>query len=435
MDAKAKQRSANAGVGLQAGAPRDRPADLWRVPASDAARSLVGQVVRQIEDHEHRRQLRKLARSEKHQAGFEATVRAVVCDLVHHHLSQSKGGIAVTRDRRKLARRSRYRPPALNDTLPHVLDAMAALGVLEMTLGSLGLQTTICAAGWLCERIASMGLGFADLGRDDNEELVILRGHKRPRRGGTMSADLVEYDDDDLTVRLRDELRAINAWLDQADFALTDHPGIDTGDRRLRRIFNNGRFDHGGRLAGGWWMNLGKDIRREHVRIRGERVVTLDFAALYIRLAYAHVGAVPPSGDLYTCIAGLATHRKAAKVLLNTLLFDDRPRRRKPKGTVETLPDVPVGELTAAIERAHAPIAQVFGQGIGFHLMNLESTILVEALIRLRDLGIVGLPVHDALIVARSDRDAAVKVMTTTAEELAGCSVPVVMELDEEVEA
>ena len=323
MDAKAEQPGQRGPRPSPNVAPRaaDRGFDGFRVPSSASARELVAEAARRIANYERHFGLRRRGRKGRDQATFEATVASVVADLVHHHLSGQPGGIAVTLDRRNLGRRSRYKTTALNDTLPHLLRIMAKpeLSVLEMTLGWHDLaprpererfrQTTIQAGHWIRQRIASMGLGFADLGRDSIEELIVLRSAKRPRKGGILKADLIDYEDNALTARLGEEMRAINSWLAQADIGLEPGhgrpefplPGIDTtpGERRLRRVFNNGRFDHGGRLAGGWWMNLPKTIRSEHLRINGERVATLDYDALYVRLCYARVGITPPAGDLY----------------------------------------------------------------------------------------------------------------------------------------
>jgi hypothetical protein len=456
-------RDASASRG-SAAAPRDRPFDGFRVPASERARKLVMEAARRVANYEAHFGLRRRARKARDLATFEATVGAVVADLVHHHLSGQPGAgasrcsaVAIPLAKSKLARRWRHRPAALNNTLPHLLRVMAApeLAILELTLGWHDLrarperaaqrgcsdrfrQTTMRAGPWLRGRIATMGLGFADLGRDGSEELVILRGRKVPRRGGILKGDLIDYEDAALTVRLREEMRAINAWLAQVDIGLEGsfhHIDTTPGWRRLRRTFNNGRFDHGGRLGGGWWMQLPKAMRREHVRINGERIATLDFDCLYVRLAYARVGAIAPAGDLYRCIPGLEAHRKGAKVLLNSLLFDHgaAPRSRKPMGTAELLPKgVPVGELIRAIERAHQAIAPLFGSGVGFELMNTESNIMVAVLLRLRALGIVGLPVHDALIVARSEAGTAAAVMTMTAEDVASCRLPVTIDAEDE---
>ena len=69
---------------------------------------------------------------------------------------------------------------------------------------------------------------------------------------------------------------------------------VDPGDRWLRRVFNNGHTDfrHGGRLAGGFWMDLPKALRRRAISIGGEPVAELDYRAMMPRLLYASVGHV-----------------------------------------------------------------------------------------------------------------------------------------------
>ena len=50
----------------------------------------------------------------------------------------------------------------------------------------------------------------------------------------------------------------------------------------------------------------------------------------------------------------------------------------------------------------HAPIAELFGTGIGFKLMLIESEILVRALEHFAQKGITALPLHDSVLVGRS---------------------------------
>ena len=77
-------------------------------------------------------------------------------------------------------------------------------------------------------------------------------------------------------------MNRINAALDDADLHLDTQVmstclagRVDPGDRWLRRVFNNGHTDfrHGGRLAGGFWMDLPKAIRHQAITIGGEPVV------------------------------------------------------------------------------------------------------------------------------------------------------------------
>jgi hypothetical protein len=83
-------------------------------------------------------------------------------------------------------------------------------------------------------------------------------------------------------------LRAINEWLDKADItfdAAAFEKPVNTQARQLRRQFTLGRFDRGGRLFGGFWINLTKPVRLQGIRIEGDEVAGLDYSALNPRLA------------------------------------------------------------------------------------------------------------------------------------------------------
>src|SRR5262245_43321684 len=121
MDAKAQPQAQTPND-----APRDRPANLWRVPASAKARKLVAEAIRRVENYEYHCKPRKRARKQRDQRTFEATVTAVISDLIVHALSGRAGEVAITLSKEQLAKRSRYRPPALNDRLPDILEAMAS---------------------------------------------------------------------------------------------------------------------------------------------------------------------------------------------------------------------------------------------------------------------------------------------------------------------
>ncbi len=59
------------------------------------------------------------------------------------------------------------------------------------------------------------------------------------------------------------------------------------------------RFDHHGRLYGGFWINMRK-ADRWHLRIGGERITILDYGQSFTRMLYARAGTEPPEGDLYS---------------------------------------------------------------------------------------------------------------------------------------
>ena len=79
--------------------------------------------------------------------------------------------------------------------------------------------------------------------------------------------------------------------------------GSFTGALTARQTPGRERFDLGGRLFGGWWQSLEKQ-RRRSIRLDGEPIAELDFAAMFLRLAYLEVGESPPEGDLYAAVPG-----------------------------------------------------------------------------------------------------------------------------------
>ena len=111
-----------------------------------------------------------------------------------------------------------------------------------------------------------------------DEEVIILN---RPKRDYWDEGERIDYKDTATTQRLRKELRAINERLDKADItfdaAAFDKP-VNVRARQLRRQFTLGRFDRGGRLFGGFWINLPKSVRLKGIRIDGEEVAGLDYS-------------------------------------------------------------------------------------------------------------------------------------------------------------
>ena len=58
------------------------------------------------------------------------------------------------------------------------------------------------------------------------------------------TAEYQDYEEDEATLALRQQMTDINAWLCTADITCS-HPQVDPAQRRLRRIFNNSDFAQG----------------------------------------------------------------------------------------------------------------------------------------------------------------------------------------------
>ncbi len=201
-----------------------------------------------------------------------------------------------------------------------------------------GEVSSIAPSPWFSTKVAEFGVALSEFGRDEAEEVIILTRNTRGPLSGSRKVyrEPIDYSDTGQTRHWREELRAVNAFLAQADIDFLDdglRPRIDPFDRVMRRRFlilpdQESRFDQGGRLFGGFWQTL-KSERRRHIRIDGEPVAVLDYGSMFTRLAYAEIGATPPEGDLYA-IPGLQGYRSGVKLAMNTLLFDGGPRRSWP---------------------------------------------------------------------------------------------------------
>lgn len=259
------------------------------------------------------------------------------------------------------------------------------------------------AGAHLFALLESQEVTLADFGRDLDllGDPLVLRSEKVAGKAGKLSLP-----DTEEVHALRSEMLDVNRWLAVADvdwWGVPEEDGVDPGDRFLRRIFNNGSLEHGGRLFGGFWQNLSSEARLEGIRIDGMRVASVDFGQMGVRLAYALAGATPPLGDLYA-IPGIRGSREGVKKLLGALLAADRMPKRMPAGTRQYFhATAKIHDVVDAIARHHAPIQHLFGTGLAFPIMYQESQVLLAVLRHLRDVGIVALPIHDCVLV-RCDR-------------------------------
>ncbi len=77
------------------------------------------------------------------------------------------------------------------------------------------------------------------------------------------------------------------------------------------------------------------------------------------------------------------------------------------------------------IEAYHAPIAHRFYCRSGMEAMRTESDIIVGVVLQLRALGIVGLPIHDAVLVREDEAELAEDVMCSVFTQHTGGSVTI----------
>jgi hypothetical protein len=189
---------------------------------------------------------------------------------------------------------------------------------------------------------------------------------------------------------------------------------VTSDDRFLRRIFNNGSLEAGGRIYGGFWQGITKEERLSEIRIQGEPVVALDFGQMAPRIAYGLIGASPPHDDLYRC-PPFQAYRDGVKAVLNALLSSDGWPKRFPMGTrAKFSRNATITDVVKAISDRHPALVPLFATQVCYRIFFVESEILVATLLRLMDLGVVALPIHDCILVGVSKGSLARQVMLET---------------------
>lgn len=278
-------------------------------------------------------------------------------------------------------------------------------------------QSTFWATGDLIEGLRERGVSETDVELDALEApTIILKGIERAGR-----KPLIRYAADPRIVELAATIRRYNLFLRRQQLTLWDGApegggaAVATPAPFLRRIFNDGRWDRGGRFYGGWWQLLPAAQRRA-IRINGAETVELDFSGFLPRAIYHREG-LALEGDAYEipAIRALAdAHRlewsplrNAIKRMLSYMLNANTPRGRN---RIDGLQDFPRRRMSLhrayeRIEVHHAAIANWFYAGRGIEIMNQESNVCEAILIAGAARGIPVLPIHDSFIVPAEHED------------------------------
>ena len=406
-------------------APKDSRFNPSRIPLSDAAQAIVADVRGQLLSYEQYRHARRRARRPADQRRFDRMVSAIVCDLMHAALVDPQGWRHVSLSKRHST--NDVGADFMTEDRIKIIQWMATpeMDWLELDKGGIvpfgrNRQSRIRASARLNGRMDERGIQFEDIGRETSlmGDPIVLRSEKVRRRAKNLAIPAGEPAE-----TYRSEMLRINQWLTQSkissDFFRDDNL-IDIGDRWMRRIFNNNRLDHGGRLYGGFWQTMSEEDRLRDIQLNGEPVASLDFDQCVVRIAYGIAGAQPPAGDLYR-VPGLELYRDGVKVVLNAMLARSGQMERRPAGSGKRFPrDFSLREIEEPILRHHDAIRHLCYRGAAWETQFIESQVLVRALLQLMERNIPALPIHDCVLVPCSTAVAAERVMLESFKEITG---------------
>lgn len=389
---------------------------------SDAVDYLLGG----LEDAEPSR-IRK--RRQQDRANLRATLEAVLADLYAANVIDPTLALGYSRNGNDYNQPKRYRSAAGSLlSMVTVADFLTKAGYAEHKDGYYR-RASNPADGWLNggerSRLRAtpklIGVLQDAFGvRPEHIERQYLVGELIRLRDA--EARLIDYTDNATTIQMRDQLTALNKALVSAKVELSKPCADITTDltnKSIYRVFNDGRFDRGGRFYGGWWISAKREYR-QNILIDGEPTVELDYSAFHARLCYHLMGKEAPLGDLYA-IEGLEDAREAVKWAFNVLLnLKAGQRMPSPNDKIKGLLSGKwtVTKLRKAVVEHFKEIEGWLGAGKGTELQYIDSQIASKVLGSLLEQGIVCLPVHDSFIISKKHERLLLEAMTTAYTEV-----------------
>lgn len=416
------------------------PKPMWFDPQFRAKTNDLRAAIKKLGDlltvHELTKGLRERTRKLPDKKKFYLAVEALACNLLLLKATGSHSKLAVPRSHGFIWRKGRNSNPVYGQHFLDAIDLMASLQLIHK--GRKGyrfsakskLASLIGPADHLSDHLPLAPPDWRSVHRIDDPALIILKEGKD--EDGNAAA--IDYKETSRTKLMAGQVRRINRYLRDADIEIINASGVSIGKdgqivapyrRSLRRIFNNANWQHGGRLAGGFWMSM-KRTERGRIRIDGEPVIDVDYDQLFPRLAYVWARAEQPEDDIYN-VTGVDGSRAGWKKLMNAMLFSDGPLKNWPKETLEHFPKgTKLRKVVDALRQKHKPIAPLFGTGLGFKLMRFESDMLIAVITPLFQEGITALPLHDAVLVAKSRAPLAKEAMQAEFQLRTGSSCAIV---------
>ena len=388
---------------------------IWTCCANDdAAVQAIGHLLGLMDQDGQR----KRARRADDAARIRFTMEAVVLDLYRAAVADSTLYLAYSRRKAEYGPTGEC-PQASLTSVTQVIDFLAGAGLVETVGGSYsrkpnpfggpdtgtGYRSRMRATPFLVEMlegvfgvsVQSLAAGTTAVGRPIRMRPPVIRGVKTP---------YIRFDRSAETDAMADRVMAANrlrsTHLLSFEGPVPNRVQLDSID--MHRLFNDGRWDRGGRFYGAWWVGVrAKD--RARILIDGEETVELDFAASQPRLAF-HLEGHPlgPEDDPYMLAGHPRKLREAAKIGFGQLVASDpdmRPiRRPEHKHLFPTASGYTA--FLAELETAWSAIGPWLRSGRSLELQFIESGITDSIIAALTEQGIPCLPIHDSFIVPRS---------------------------------
>ena len=363
---------------------------------------------------------------------------------------------------------SRYNAIKISRRIRSVIIELAASDLIKDKAGShsrsgntRGNRTTRIKATNLLE-IHFEGLDVPPyaIGRHQGTECIILNEVDTDEFGepiGKKKSKPIDYDDTPKTVRWREELTAYNNLLEETyiDIVTLEEPtitrqkrngdtqtiGINQNGKFVRRIFSRGDWTLNGRFYGGWWQQIGEDLRRD-ITINNLPTVEVDYKGLQASILTAEVGRYDGKKDIYNLGEqilpqfNMDQQRKIVKLLVLTAINAKTQkaafsafRQDCDTGTPQKkLNDDQLEQYLTKFTQLHPYLEDKLCTDQGVRLMFLDSQITAKIINSFVKQNRPILSVHDSYIVQTTEVDLLRSEMKKASLDVVGTDLSVEQE-------
>ena len=352
---------------------------------------------------------------------------------------------------------SRYNALHISSRLPKLIDVLVEEGFLEFSQGSFHRDTTagqnrtsrIKPTPRLLSIFSEFGLESYELDLHHKQECIILTKDE-PNEDNDSIRTKVEYEDTPQTIEMRQRLQSYNDFLaatyidipSLTDPWITRQKGqgeaqripIGQTNKFVRRIFSRGSWCLNGRFYGGWWQQIGKDLRKQ-ITINNEPTVEVDYKGMHVAILSALSDAPPTRGkDRYTLKQqvlpnfSIVEQRTIVKFLVLTAINarDEKSAYRafrsdQPTGSREKkLKDTELSLFLESFIEENPHLRDDMCSDKGIQLMYLDSQITDRIISSFLDQQRPILTVHDSYIVSTFHVDELSRTMSQASKSVVG---------------
>lgn len=445
---------------------------------SSSVAKLVDKITQQLVTREaSATKIEQIIRTSAGQHKFKAQLAVLLLDLLvcsreglDHwiSLSMSNRGYPANRNivhlkkgiKQRGRRWDRYNPSQVDRKIIAIVKSLEAAGLVEIKTGFLDRQTNkafrtrMRASRTLIELFHQTDVDIYDvkihhavetLELKDDQGALVNYGHNFEPKWAAASRELLSKYNDLLRRSLIDVPELEASVIPTSRQGKLTKTSVAPHCPFVKRVFNNSRWDHGGRFYGGFWQNMphrtkydpetGEKVdlpNRSRIYINDRPCIERDFSGLHIVLLYARKGIdywssglgdpymVPDPifpdfnrqiGKLMMLYSINASDEKKAFAALNNQLRDDG------------LPALKLANFREHFEQLrdkHRTIEEFFFTGVGLELQFTDSQIAESVIETFTGQEKVVLSLHDGFVAQEEDEELLCNAMDSAFSKITG---------------